>query len=112
MTSFSAVQMMLLSTEAPSTMCFAALPRSAVSSTTAGGLPGPAAITFLPAFMAVFTTAGPPVTTSRRTPGWRISSWALSIVGFSTHESRFSGPPAPVIASLSRCTNQALVRAA
>ena len=92
MTSFSAVQRMLLSIDAPSTMLAAATPRSAVSSTTAGGLPGPAAITFLPLPIAAFTTPGPPVTTSRRTPGYFISVSALSIVGRSTQASRFSGP--------------------
>ena len=48
MISFSAMQTMLLSSDAPSTMLAAATSRSAVSSTTAGGLPGPAAIAFLP----------------------------------------------------------------
>ena len=98
--SFSAVQTMLLSIDAPSTMLAAATSRSAVSSTTAGGLPGPAAITFLPLTIAALTTPGPPVTTSRRTPGCLISVSALSIVGRSTQASRFSGPPAATIASL------------
>ena len=40
----------------------AAFSMSAVSSTTTGGFPGPAAMTRFPAFMAAFTTAGPPVT--------------------------------------------------
>ena len=91
-----------MSTEAPSTMPAAATSRSAVSSTTAGGLPGPAAITFLPLPMAAFTTPGPPVTTSRRTPGWRISDSALSMVGRSMQQSSDSGPPAAEIASFSR----------
>ena len=56
--SFSTMQTMLLSSEAPSTMSFAARSRSAVSSTTAGGLPGPAAMARLPEFIAAFTTAG------------------------------------------------------
>ena len=41
----------------------------AVSSTTTGGLPGPAAITRLPDCIAACTTAGPPVTHSSATSG-------------------------------------------
>ena len=63
-TSFSAMHSRLLSNDAPSTIERAALSRSAVSSTTTGGLPGPAAITRLPDFAAARTTAGPPVTHS------------------------------------------------
>ena len=69
MISFSAMQTMLLSRDEPRTMASAALARFAVSSTTAGGLPGPAPMVFLPEFMAARTTAGPPVTTTRRIPG-------------------------------------------
>jgi len=53
---------------APATMPRPATSRLAVSSTTAGGLPGPAAMTFLPDAMAACTTPGPPVTTTRRMP--------------------------------------------
>ena len=68
-TSLSSVQMMLLSNEAPATRSRAAFSRSAVSSTTEGGFPGPAVIDFLLAARASFTTPGPPVTTLRRIPG-------------------------------------------
>ena len=40
----------------------AARSRSAVSSTTTGGLPGPATMARLPLFIAARATAGPPVT--------------------------------------------------
>ena len=62
--------------------------------------------------MAAFTTPGPPVTTSRRTPGWRINSSALSMVGRSMQQSSDSGPPAAEIASFKRCTRYADVLAA
>ena len=75
-TSFSSTQMMLLSVDAPMRMCPAAFSMCAVSSTTAGGLPGPAQIARLPLAIAAFTTAPPPVTTSSRTSGCAISSWA------------------------------------
>ncbi len=92
--SFSTMQTMLLSSEAPSTMSFAARSRSAVSSTTAGGLPGPAAMARLPEFIAAFTTAGPPVTTINRIPWCFISACADSIVGLPMVEIKFAGPPA------------------
>ncbi len=72
---------MLLSSDAPRTIASAALPRFAVSSTIAGGLPGPAQIAFLPEFIACLTTTGPPVTTTIRTSGCFISACALSTVG-------------------------------
>src|SRR6266545_77559 len=75
-TSFSSVQMMLLSVDAPRTISRAALSMSAVSSTTTGGLPGPAQIARFPLFMAAFTTSPPPVTTTSRTPECFISSCA------------------------------------
>src|SRR5438132_140832 len=109
--SFSSVQMMLLSVDAPQMMSRAALSMSAVSSTTAGGLPGPAQMARLPLAIAARTTSGPPVTTTRRTPGWRISSLADSMVGLATPATTFAGPPAAVIALLSRamvCMQQLL----
>ena len=111
-TSFSAMHTMLLSSDAPRTIASAAFARFAVSSTTAGGLPGPAAMHFLPLFIAALTTTGPPVTTTRRTSGCFISTFALSTVGCSTDTITSRGPPALWIASLSRCTNQFDVRAA
>ena len=55
----------------------------------------------LPEFIAAFTTAGPPVTTSSRTFLCFISACADSMVGSASAQSRFSGPPAETIASLS-----------
>src|SRR6266566_2735277 len=100
MVSFSSVQMMLLSVEAPQTMSCAAFSMSAVSSTTAGGLPGPAQMARLPLAIAARTTSGPPVTTTRRVPGWRINSLADSMVGTAMPVTTLAGPPAPVIALL------------
>ena len=91
-------------------MPLAATSRCAVSSTTAGGLPGPAAMARLPEFIASLTTPGPPVTVRMRTSGWRISACADSMVGSAIEHKRFSGPPAPTIASLSRCTSHAHTR--
>src|SRR4051812_46470409 len=102
------MQTMLLSIDAPVMIPSAATSRCAVSSTTAGGLPGPAAIARLPEFIASFTTPGPPVTARMRTSGCFISACALSMVGSPTEQTRFSGPPAATIASLRRCTCQAL----
>src|SRR5664280_3318847 len=93
---------MLLSNEAPRTMSRAARSTSAVASTTAGGLPGPAVIARLSVRSASRTTAGPPVTSRTRTPGWLISARAVSIVGVGTAVTRFGGPPAPTIARLMR----------
>src|SRR5690606_3761722 len=98
--------------EAPRTMASAELARLAVSSTTAGGLPGPAPVVSLPEFMAALTTPGPPVTTTRRTPGCFMSALALSMVGCSIDTSTSRGPPTDWIASLSRWTYQLQTRAA
>src|SRR5256885_2037531 len=94
--------MMLLSVDEPQTMSCAALSMSAVSSTTTGGLPGPAQMARLPLPIAALTTSGPPVTTTSRTPGWRISSFADSMVGFDTPVTTFAGPPSDMMALLSR----------
>jgi len=67
--SFSTTQMMLLSIDAPRTTSRPACARSAVSSTTTGGFPGPPAITRLPDLMATCATAAPPVTHSNATLG-------------------------------------------
>ncbi len=77
---------------------------SAVWSTTAGGLPGPAVIAFLGVRNASATTAGPPVTSSTRTSGWCISSRADSSVGAGIAVIRLGGPPAPTIARSSSFT--------
>ena len=80
----------------------AARARSAVSSTTTGGLPAPAAIRrLLVCLRAASTTASPPVTTSRPMPGYLNNRCAVSISGFATVTSRFSGPPAATTAWLS-----------
>ncbi len=80
------------------TMARPALSTSAVWSTTAGGLPGPAVIAFLLVFSASLTTPGPPVTSSTLTSGWFISSLADSRVGEGMAVIRLGGPPAPTIA--------------
>src|ERR1051325_1164761 len=64
----------------------------AVSSTNTGGLPGPAQIDRLPACMAAFTTAGPPVTQSSRTASWLQIALNDSSVGCSMMVTRFSIP--------------------
>src|SRR5512137_2715808 len=101
---FSSVQMMLLSKEAPKTMSRAALSMSAVSSTTTGGLPGPAQMARLPDSIAALTTPPPPVTTTRRIPGCVIRVWALSTVGLAMQAIRFCGPPAATMALWMRAT--------
>ena len=98
--SFSSVQMTLLSKPPPKVMSRPALSMSAVSSTTTGGLPGPAQTARLPLLMASLTTPGPPVTINSRMPGWRISSCALAMVGSAMAVSRLAGPPAPTTARL------------
>ena len=108
-TSFSHVQTTLLSKEAPATMPRPACSRSAVSSTTTGGLPGPAAITFLPEAKAAFTTAGPPVTTTNRMPGARISSLADSMVGSVIQQRRFAGAPSATSKRFMRSIAKAVV---
>src|SRR5450759_3618689 len=101
-TTFSSMQTRLLSNEAPRTMSRAARSTSAVWSTTAGGLPGPAVIARLPVLSASRTTAGPPVTRTTRTPGWLMSARAVSMVGAATAATRFGGPPAATMARLIR----------
>src|ERR1022692_1966735 len=96
--SFSSVQMMLLSNDAPNTTSRPALSMSAVSSTTIGGLPGPAQMARLPDSMAAFTTPPPPVTTTSRMPGCLISAWALSTVELAMQVRRLPGPPAATTA--------------
>ena len=59
----------------------AALSRSAVSSTTTGGLPGPATMARFGLRRAARPTAGPPVTHSMRTSRWSKIAWADSSVG-------------------------------
>jgi len=71
-----------------------------VASTTTGGLPGPAQIARLPLCIAACTTPMPPVTASRRTSGWRISSWAEAMVGSATDATVSGGPPASTMARL------------
>ena len=94
MISFSAVQGRLLSKLAPSTMHFAACSMSAVSSTTAGGLPAPAPIAFFPELSTALTMPGPPVATSIRTFGWAIIALVFSSDGAVTVTTRLSGAPA------------------
>ena len=102
MTSFSTMQTMLLSSEAPRTMSRPALERMAVSSTTTGGFPGPAQMARLPESQAALTTRGTAGDDVSRVPLCFISAWALSMVGSARAQIRFSGPPAPTMASLSR----------
>ena len=106
MISFSAVQGRLLSKLAPSTMHFAACSMSAVSSTTAGGLPAPAPIAFLPELSTALTMPGPPVATSIRTFGWAIIALVFSSDGAVTVTTRLSGAPAARSARLMRRTCQ------
>src|SRR5688572_20850975 len=90
----------LLSYAAPLTIDSAAFFRQAVSSTTTGGLPGPATIARLVAFSAARATAGPPVTTSRGMPRW-LKIWsAVSSVGGTTQVIRWSIPNFAAIALL------------
>jgi hypothetical protein len=87
-------------------MPFAARVRSAVSSTTTGGLPGPAAMARLPRVHgAATTTRGRPVTTSSRMPGCFISACADSMVGSAIDGDQVGGRPRrrwPRSASLTR----------
>ncbi len=63
-----------------------------MSSTTTGGLPGPATIARLLDWRAAFATAGPPVTQINFTPRW-LKSWpADSSDGSATSEMRLSTP--------------------
>ncbi len=94
-------------------MSLAARSMSAVSSTTTGGLPGPAQMAFLPLPIASRTTPGPPVTTSRSMPGCLISSWAEAMVGSATVVTILGGPPELATARLIRSqvrTETALAR--
>src|SRR3954466_411929 len=82
----------LLSYAAPLMIDSAVLRRHAVSSTTTGGLPGPATMARLVAFSAARATAGPPVTTSSGMPRWLKIASAVSSVGGTTHVMRWSIP--------------------
>src|SRR5437867_9948619 len=81
-------------------MAFAALVRQAVSSTSTGGLPGPAQMARLPVFMAAATTPGPPVTQSRRTASCLHMALNESSVGCSRMQTTFSMPVSRWIAWL------------
>src|SRR6187455_1981751 len=70
----------------------AAFSRQAVSSTTTGGLPGPATIARFFALSAARATAGPPVTTSSGMPRWLKIASAVSSVGGTTQVTRWSMP--------------------
>ena len=74
-------------------MSRAAFSISAVSSTTAGGLPAPAPIAFLPDDITVFTMAGPPVATSMLIRGSLIRTLVLSMDGLVTVTTMFAGAP-------------------
>ena len=100
---FSPIQSRLLSKLVPAMTCFAASCRSAVSSIIAGGLPGPAAIVFLPLDSAVLTTDAPPVATSIAMSGCSMICFAVLRLAFATEVSRLAGPPALTIASLMTC---------
>ena len=82
----------------------AARSRSAVSSTTTGGFPGPATTARLPEFRAARATAGPPVTQIIATSGCRKMMSAVSSVGSVITQIRLSMPRSSKIASLNRCT--------
>ena len=110
-TCFSPMQSRLLSNAAPEMMSAAALARLPVPSTMTGGLPGPAQIARLPEAIAAFTTMGPPVTQRRRTCSSRVSAPKVSIVGFSTVQTRCSIPSTAKIASLKVRTASAAERA-
>src|SRR5437899_13012657 len=103
----------LLSQAAPSMMDFAARFMQAVSSTTTGGLPGPAQMARLPACIAAFTTAGPPVTQINLTDSWLQMALKESNVGSSTIVIRFSMPTSRAMARLySRTATAAQLAAA
>ena len=76
----------------------AARSRSAVSSTTTGGFPGPPAMRRLPVWVAKATTPWPPVTAINLILGCVISAWADGTDGSSKQHTQFSGPPAAAIA--------------
>ena len=87
-------------------MSLAAFSIFALSSTTAGGLPAPAPIAFLPLERTVLTIAGPPVATSILTFGWAIIRLVFSIEGSETVTMRFAGAPAAASALFSSLTSQ------
>ena len=70
----------------------AARSRSAVSSTTTGGLPGPATIARLACCMAALATPGPPVTQSRLMSRCLKMALAVSSVGSVIRHIRLSMP--------------------
>ena len=98
------MQRRLLSNAAPSMIDRAARSRSASSSTTTGGLPGPPAMTRLPDCAAAFTTAGPPVTHSSATSGWRKICSALSMFGSATIVITFETPISASMVRLKSCS--------
>ena len=53
---------------------------------------------------AALATPGPPVTSSKRMPGWLNSSLAVSRVGVSTAATKLAGPPAATMARLIKPT--------
>ena len=83
-------------------MSCAALRISAVSSTTAGGLPAPAPIPLLPEERTAVTTPGPPVAAISGISLCFIMILLVSSVGFSTVTAILSGPPASREASFTR----------
>ena len=93
----------LLSKPQPVMISAAQSGKTAVSSTTMGGLPGPAAMVLqaLPAVMATFTMAGPPVTIFMLVPGWQSGCLVASWVGLAIVVTRLAGPPAATMAELS-----------
>ncbi len=98
--SFSAIHNTLLSKLDPLTISLAAFLILAVSSTITGGFPGPAAIHFLPLFIAISTTASPPVTANILISLWVIITLLESIVGLLGAVSNSLGPPTSWIALL------------
>ncbi len=91
-------------------MARAARSKSAVSSTTTGGLPGPATIARFACRMAARATAGPPVTHNSATPGCLKIASAVSSVGSVMTQIRLSIPRSLEIASLKRRTPSAATR--
>src|SRR3954470_1331079 len=90
----------LLSYAAPLTIDSAAFLRQALSSTTTGGLPGPATIARFFVASAARATAGPPVTTSSGMPLWWNISSALRSVAGTMQVTRCSIPNRAAIALL------------
>src|SRR3990170_7702227 len=75
--------------------------RLAVSSTSAGGFPGPAAMHFLPLCSAALTTPAEPVAQMKDTTSWFIANLVVSMLDCDTEVIRFGGPPAAKMARLS-----------